>query len=83
MPEGASLLLGPIFGGVIARIASLKVVEYSGPKSSTTCYSSNDTRVKVQIYKLYKTGEESEDLILQQAEITPMPHTNFDGRWDE
>lgn len=81
MPAGASLLLGPTFGAVIMRIASLKVVEYSGPKTDATCYSSNDMRVEVQIYKLFKTGEEREDL--QQAEITPMPHMNFDGEWDE
>lgn len=78
---GASLLLGAKYEAITMRILSLRVVEYSGPKKDTMCYSSNDARVKVQVYKMYTTGEEREGL--QQAEVTPMPHINFDRQWDQ
>lgn len=78
---GASLLLGQFYKGVAAKVLSLKVVDYSGPKTSDMCHSSDSTRIKVQVYKLYKTVAEKG--VLQQAEITPMPHVNFDRQWDE
>lgn len=79
--SGASLLLGFSYETMARKLLSLKVVDYSGPKTGTMCYSSNEARVKVQVYKLYKSGEEREGL--QQAEIASMPHIRFDRQWDE
>jgi hypothetical protein len=78
---GAALVLGHSYEAVARKLVSLKVVDYSGPKKSAACHSSNDVRVKVQVYKLYRTTEEKEGL--HQAEITPMPHINFHRQWDE
>jgi hypothetical protein len=79
--RGASLLLGEFYEEAAIALLSLKVVEYNGPNSDTTCHSSNDVTVKVHVYKLYKTGEERE--ALQQSEITSMPHMSFAEQWDE
>lgn len=79
-PE-ALLLLGHSHEAVERKLHSLKVVDYSGPKKGAICHSSDEVRIKVQAYKLYKTAESSEGL--HQAEITPMPHIKFDRQWNE
>jgi hypothetical protein len=78
---GALLLLGHSHEAVARKVHSLKVLDYRGPKMGAVCHSSDDVRIKVQAYKLYKTAEERGGL--HQAEINSMPHIKFDGQWDE
>ena len=62
----------------------LKVVEYVGQQAEITCYRAQDVRIRIQVYELYDTPkglEEDDDMC--QAEVTPMPHLQFDGVWDE
>jgi hypothetical protein len=62
----------------------LRVVEYSGPSTEVTCYSSNEVEVKVQLYLLHDTVRRiQEDREIPHTEITPMPHVRFSGVWDE
>jgi hypothetical protein len=80
----AELRLGPFYEGSKATLQSLKVVEYLGPKTLEDCYSSNNVRIKVQVYALYHTPrslEEQKDF--PEADITQMPHVMFEGKWDE
>jgi hypothetical protein len=78
---GALLILGHSHEAVKRKVHSLKVADYSGPKLGAACHTSDDARIKVQAYKLYKTSEEREGL--HQAEIVPLPHIKFDRQWDE
>lgn len=76
----APLLFGDLFLVVKEVFQAVKVVEYTG-QSYQTCYSSNNVRVKVQIYQLYYSREQNESI--HQAVILPMPHIDFEGQWDE
>lgn len=76
--------LGPYYENAIATLQSLNVVEYIGPKTAETCYSSNNVRIEVQVYDLFQSPrsfEESQEI--PQAEITPMPHVRFERVWNE
>jgi hypothetical protein len=73
-------LLGDLYGLAKEAFHSMKVVECIG-RPETTCYASNNVKIKIQIYQLYDTREEDETL--PQAEITSMPHIDFDGQWDQ
>lgn len=65
-------------------LLSLTVVEYLGARTETTCYSSNEVEIKVQLYQLYDTPRSlQENRHIPQAEITLMPHARFSGGWDE
>jgi hypothetical protein len=60
------------------------VVEYLGPKTGEFCYHSNNVRIKVQVYALYhipRSLDENRDF--PEGEITKMPHSMFEGKWDE
>ncbi len=75
--------LGSIYGAASTQLQSLTVVEYLGPRKDETCYRSNDVTIKIQLYKLYDVPRFLENKEFIQAEVTPMPHVAFDGRWDE
>ncbi|TVY51448.1 Pachytene checkpoint protein 2-like [Lachnellula cervina] len=78
----ASITLGQMFETYKDIIQSLKVVEYVGIKTASTCYALNTITVKLQAYQLYET-EREEDSAIPQAESSLMPHVRFDGQWDE
>jgi hypothetical protein len=76
--------LGACYQEVKETILSLKVVEYLGPKTLETCFSSKKVHIKVQIYKLDQTPRSLEQgKAFSQAEITRLPHVRFEGVWDE
>ncbi|KAE8446858.1 hypothetical protein EG329_011489 [Mollisiaceae sp. DMI_Dod_QoI] len=80
----ADLRLGAHLQRVKNVLKSLKVVEYLGPHTEQTIYSSTGVRIEVQVYELHDTPKPlEEDSHIPQAEITPMPHARFDGIWDE
>ena len=63
---------------------SLKVVEYTGPATGIESYRSDDVHIKVQVYHLYRTRRSKEEHEgLPQADVTPLPHIKFEGKWDE
>jgi hypothetical protein len=77
----AELLLGSFYPHC-SIIQALTIVEYTGQKPPLGVYPSfNTVQVKVAAYSLNSMREEND--LLEQAEITLMPHVNFDGRWDE
>lgn len=62
-------------------LESMKVTDYSGSDSDPRrlmCF--RDVRIKVVVYRLYHTKETME---VDQAELTPMPHTKFATGWDK
>jgi hypothetical protein len=76
--------LGADYDDFKAILVALKMVEYLGPNTNATCYSSNDAEIKVQLYQLYDTGRSLEEIgEIPQTEITRMPHVRFSGIWDE
>ena len=81
--QEAILILGDLYQKTDYAIESLKVVEYVGPKTDVTCYSSNSVRVNIQVYQLHSDTPIEKNDDLPQGEITILPHINFDGRWDE
>jgi len=76
----AELLLGSFYVHC-GILQTLKVVEYIGPDSKIACRAFNTVHVKVLVYKLFDNEEERD--YIEQAEVTSMPHVNYDGKWDE
>lgn len=63
----------------------LNVVEYVGPSSVETCYSTTKVNVKVHVYAMHvgtKPLDEIDDPI-EAGEVVRMPNVRFDGIWDE
>ena len=79
--EATLMLSESLYDLARAALASLRVVDYAGPPTDISCYSSNDTKIKIQPYQLYTAPEDRNTI--EQAEITLMPHKAFEGQWDE
>jgi hypothetical protein len=46
-----------------------------------TLFSSNTVKVRLHMYQMYTTRENYETV--EQADVSSMPHADFDGQWDE
>lgn len=80
----ATTKLGPYYKNAKGVLHSLRVVEYQGPKTTETCFSSESVRTRVSVYALYNTSRGlGEDDEMPQAEVTLMPHAAFASHWDE
>jgi hypothetical protein len=80
--KDARLLLGHLYDRT-KDLRSLKVVEYAGPTTDINYYCSDDVQIKVQVYQLYCSRKTEEHNGLPQADVTPLPHIQFEGKWDE
>ncbi|PBP25850.1 thyroid hormone receptor interactor [Diplocarpon rosae] len=78
--------LGNEYARAKAILQSLKVVEHIGPTSVETIFSSENVKLKIQVFELYNTPsslnntDEAEE---ELGEIFQMPHVRFEGVWDE
>ncbi|KAL2072732.1 hypothetical protein VTL71DRAFT_12075 [Oculimacula yallundae] len=63
----------------------LKVVEYVGPATLETCFSSFAVELKVNIFQVYTNahGENLKNADGLLGEVLSMPHARFEGIWDE
>ncbi|RKF81919.1 Pachytene checkpoint protein 2-like protein [Golovinomyces cichoracearum] len=77
--------LGPLYQQSKELFQSLKVVEYTGPVTDLTCYTTEHVRVEVQMYSLHYTqnSQDDEKQELPQAEILSLPHLRFANQWEE
>ncbi|TQS36173.1 hypothetical protein Golomagni_03383 [Golovinomyces magnicellulatus] len=76
--------LGPLYQHAKDLLQSLKVVEYTGPVTDFTCYTTENVKVELQMYSLHYTqNPQDEKQELPQAEILHLPHLRFANQWEE
>ena len=72
-----------MFTHALEFLQTLKVVEYVGPKLDTPLFKLNRVRIIVLVYNMITTCRSLQSLEMPQAEVTMMPHSRFEGKWDE
>ncbi|KAI9053308.1 hypothetical protein LZ554_002271 [Drepanopeziza brunnea f. sp. 'monogermtubi'] len=85
--RNGNLKLGSLYPGAKKILDCLKVVEYIGPATGETCFSSLEVKLRVQVFELCTSSctalEESDEGDEQLGELVSMPHTRFEAVWDE
>lgn len=81
----AKCKLGDEYDTAKTLLQCLKVVEYVGPLTLETCFSSSTVDLKVHVFQLHANApsddSRNEESLL--GELISMPNTRFEGVWDE